>query len=290
MPIKIKQCAPHFKIILLLLVFSALGCLLYWGHNKNDSDNINMMEKVLRFKFEVRNVSNDFVAENHFSFLVPADIARRQKVLDIKSDYKILVRSEGDRVSYAEVDLGVMAPRSIKIVSVDIRVALADGPVRSDADDKKHLAEARYIESESRQVQSIVDLLDVKSPGATFKWTVANIAKESYHREAKGALAAINSRSGDCTEHMFTFMALARALEIPTRGIAGFLAKKNVTLVSGSEYHNWSEYYDGGKWKLADTFYGAFDDLYPNYIVFDILDDAEFKSFVTASDNLEVRL
>lgn len=289
MLIKIGPCVQHFKILLSMLFLGALGLLLYCGVSKSGGD-ITFVERVIRFQFEVSNVSNDFIEENHFRFLVPAELSDRQTMLNIKSDYDISVLSGDGRKRYAKVDLGAMAPRSIKIVVVDVRVAVADGAIKDRVNKELYLADARYAESNSKEIRMIADEFALKSPQSVFKWGAANIAKDDYQPEPKGAIAAVSSRSGDCTEHMFTFIALARSLEIPSRGLAGFVIEGDVGLVSASEYHNWAEYYDHGAWRIADTFFEVLDESYSKYVIFDMPDGSGKQSFVTASDSLEVRL
>ena len=51
---------------------------------------------------------------------------------------------------------------------------------------------------------------------------------------------------------MYLFTALARANGIPTRNIAGFVAKEN-RILRPADYHNWNEVYLDGSWHIVDT-------------------------------------
>ncbi len=62
------------------------------------------------------------------------------------------------------------------------------------------------------------------------------------------AVSALDSGSGDCTEHAVLFASLMRANKIPTRLITGML----LTYGGLWAYHMWNSYWDGSSWQAID--------------------------------------
>lgn len=84
---------------------------------------------------------------------------------------------------------------------------------------------APYLETvESRQLKAIAELMN--RLGATLKERIeaAYVFVPEYLRfeqqnRAKGALEALRSGKGDCTEYADLFVALCRSMDIPARGL-----------------------------------------------------------------------
>src|SRR5262249_14924868 len=67
----------------------------------------------------------------------------------------------------------------------------------------------------------IDDESDPKKKAALLaKWVYRNL-KKSYKDNAETALAVLDNKAGDCTEHSLLFVALARAVGLPAREVGG---------------------------------------------------------------------
>nr|WP_305121429.1 transglutaminase-like domain-containing protein [Microbulbifer elongatus] len=112
---------------------------------------------------------------------------------------------------------------------------------------------------------------NIKSKGegvaAISNWLGKNIVDVGYVAEDRGALYAITNRKGDCTEFSTAFVALARASQIPSRVVGGFVLEQSGRL-QAENYHNWSEFKRDGKWNIADPQNNIVDSGYGLYVAF----------------------
>lgn len=78
--------------------------------------------------------------------------------------------------------------------------------------------------------------------------------------EEQGAIWALQNRKGDCSEYSYLFVALSRAVGIPSRVLAGFAFNNYVQ--SLSDGHMWAEYYlENYGWVPVDAGWSMFDEL-----------------------------
>jgi hypothetical protein len=115
--------------------------------------------------------------------------------------------------------------------------------------DHAHIRDqAKEIVGDETDVMKRVALLE--------KWVFKNL-KKSYAANADNALAVLDNKAGDCTEHALLFVALARALDIPAREVGG------LGFVSGKKpmfgWHAWAEIHDGNQWVTIDP---TWDEVY----------------------------
>ena len=94
---------------------------------------------------------------------------------------------------------------------------------------------------------------------------------------------------------MYLFVALARALGVPARGVGGFVVDGDAVLKS-SNYHNWAEFHADGAWRLADPHRKVFADQRSRYIAMRIIGEQEHgpmgnsHRFLAEDERLEVRM
>ncbi|MDH5532612.1 MAG: transglutaminase-like domain-containing protein [Candidatus Bathyarchaeota archaeon] len=78
--------------------------------------------------------------------------------------------------------------------------------------------------------------------------------------EEMGALWALQNRRGDCSEHSYLFVALCRAVGIPSRVVTGFAFSTYIE--SSSEGHMWTEYYlENYGWVPTDLSWSLFEEI-----------------------------
>lgn len=98
-------------------------------------------------------------------------------------------------------------------------------------------------------------------------WTLYNFTGEhltysGYLPQSKGALAALISGEGDCTEFADLFVALCRARGIPARFAEGFTYSPGATS-RGEQTHDWAEILlPNGVWLQVDPTYGRYGENY----------------------------
>jgi len=78
--------------------------------------------------------------------------------------------------------------------------------------------------------------------------------------EEMGALWALQNGTGDCSEHSYLFVALCRAVEIPSRVVTGFAFTSYSEPLSDG--HMWAEYYlENYGWVPTDLSWSLFDEM-----------------------------
>ena len=112
------------------------------------------------------------------------------------------------------------------------------------------------IEHPSVQTTVRVALADARDAGAATDrlrhWVRANLRQQPA-ATIPNAVQVLQTRAGDCNEHAVLFAALARAVGLPARVVAG------VVYVDGAFlYHAWNEVWLGHGWVSVDT---AFDQM-----------------------------
>ena len=79
------------------------------------------------------------------------------------------------------------------------------------------------------------------------RWVYDNLEKRAV-ASIPNALQVLEMGAGDCNEHAVLFAALARAVGLPTRIVAGLVYSEGVFL-----YHAWNEVWLGTGWVSVDT-------------------------------------
>jgi len=140
-------------------------------------------------------------------------------------------------------DLEAIPPATIPMRPEEFGSALRPG-LFVQSGDEKIVSLARSIVGEKTDA--------VEAMKALNRWVYRNIRKE-FTASISNALDTLERRSGDCTEHSVLFVALARAVGLPAREVAG--------LVYSAEgggaffFHQWAEVYVG-KWIATDPTFG----------------------------------
>jgi len=83
-------------------------------------------------------------------------------------------------------------------------------------------------------------------------WVHARLAKDIVP-SVPSAVQVLEARKGDCNEHTVLYVALARALGLPARPVAGL-----VHVQGRFYYHAWPEVWLGGRWVAVDPTLGQF--------------------------------
>lgn len=83
-------------------------------------------------------------------------------------------------------------------------------------------------------------------------WVYSRLAKDIV-ASVPSAVQVLEARKGDCNEHTVLYVALARALGLPARTVAGL-----VHVQGRFYYHAWPEVWLGGRWVAVDPTLGQF--------------------------------
>ncbi len=126
----------------------------------------------------------------------------------------------------------------------------------------------KYWEIDNPAIQSLSQSIAEKSDGDfTFGKLAFQVVREqvklkTHLDERRGAARAAVEKEGDCDEHADLFIALTRAVRIPSRRVIGHFYKGKPE----PEPHAWCEIFlDGKGWVPVDPALGRFGVLNENY-------------------------
>jgi transglutaminase-like putative cysteine protease len=257
-------------------------------------------QRLLRFSYEVSNTGSQVISDAVFSSYLPVGVTSNQQVVEVKSslNYQKEIGVLGNHVGH--FDLGVIPPYGKKVVNFVAKIKTTQKPNRMLVEDaKKYLIEEPYVEISHPDIIQLSEKLqgqsDVESIGRIYDWVSSRVKYAGYISQDRGALSAIQNLSGDCTEYMYSVVALARALNIPARGIGGYVYATN-HVVTPADYHNWAEVYLDGAWHIVDAQKKVLMKDSENYIAMRILSDASVSllgsshRFSTVNNNLTIKM
>ncbi|ODS24335.1 hypothetical protein AB835_04000 [Candidatus Endobugula sertula] len=265
-----------------------------------DKPNQYQQQRILRFSYEISNSQSSAIKNAKFSSYLPVLLMSNQQAIDIKASQKFKEQKSrsGNRVGH--FDLGVIPPYGKKLVSFVAKIDMAEkANVVNLNHPEKYLKEESYIELSHPAITKLSQQLkghsDRQSIERIYQWASKRIQYVGYTSQDKGALYAIQHLRGDCTEYMYTVVALARVLGIPARGVGGYVYQHN-QVVSPEDYHNWAEVYLDGAWHIVDAQKKNLMVNTEDYIALRILSDASVSllgsshRFVVANNQLTIKM
>lgn len=246
-------------------------CLLFYFFYPDSGSQYSTVSKTLRFNYTLSNASGEFIPRADFSIKIPMSIDAIQSVVSINSSHKNkLVKEDGGEQS-VHFSIDNISPYASKVIDLTLVVNINNRPKYERINAASYLATEKYIEFDSPAVKALAAQVKGASPEETarniYEWLVNNVTSSSYTADSKGAQYLIEKRSGDCTELMYAFVALARANGMPARGVNGFWVPRESTIINAADYHDWAEFYDGKRWVLVDSSKNNFDKNSEQYIL-----------------------
>jgi transglutaminase-like putative cysteine protease len=296
---RIRSAKVWMPFALLLVAIALVTYYQLFFHQTVDPAEYPI-QRTVKYSFTVKNPSGHPIERSVLQINVPTRLSTFQQLAALKATepYQIAKDEQGnERMMFIIENLPPYASRRITI-SASVNLSERANPldtIQSDA----YLADEKLVDLSSPGVQRIASGLQADAPMVTadriYRWITTNIKKSSYVKDDLGAQYALTEKSGDCTEFMYLFSALARANGIPTRNVAGFVARENRVL-RPTDYHNWNEAYIDGEWYLVDTEKQVFMEKSADYIAMRVINNTKpnqpvnSQSFFSASAELQVSM
>ena len=256
--------------------------------------------KTVSYSFTLKNTGNRLLENAEFWTYAPVRQTSGQACcqrLDVSHPYQLETDDLGNQVLHFKFEK--LPPFAVRMVRITAQLQMAEKPNWSFGfKPKRFLSEEPLMESRHEAIRAAAANLStdalLQTTRKTYDWVVGNVRDSGYLREERGALYALQNQQGDCTESAYLFTALARANAIPARAVAGYVLENN-GLLRAAEYHEWSEFYDAGTWRIADPQKRSYDQHYDHYVAMRLVDnrpDAVFKfaRYRYAGQGLEVEM
>jgi transglutaminase-like putative cysteine protease len=256
------------------------------------------IQRQLRFTVTLSNPESYELVDQFIWLYMPAAETPVQKLESI--EVSVPYEQQTDPLGHSIIKLAFprLAPLSAKVVSVTANVSMGAAPAMTPLENPQAwLKSERYIESADSGIQSLAAKL--KHPEARdtalaiYDWVRQHLHYMGYLADDRGAAYALDQRQGDCTEYAYLAVALARANGIPARMVGGYVVDKNAIL-RATDYHNWTEVYFDGTWRLLDAQKGQWLSPAEDYVAFRFYRDEEINPIGLAhrysqSGDLEIR-
>ncbi len=262
------------------------------------SDVIGSRVQVVTLSFQLENPGGQTLRHARFSIYGPLKLTGAEESVSIEANYPF--DTEGDR--FGNQILLFQFPEfqafATKVLTIRANIATIATPrlLEPGLEAGEFLVPERNIEVDAPDIRIAAARLRRPTLLATAReinrWVGEHILDSGYIAEDLGALTALQTRRGDCTEHAYLFAALARANGIPARVLGGFAFEPGRT-PRMIEYHNWAEFNIDGAWRVADPQKRVFDAPNDSYIGFRIVSSRVSNSLgdahrYSASDGLVV--
>lgn len=258
-------------VMALLLAVSGLAVLYIQelGRVKLESQ---FRPLTMRYSIQIRNTGNKALKDAKVAVFAPLDMPQQRVVVLETQPTRYSASPEAEGFNNITFDFDLIPPFGEKNVIVTAQLQVLPEPHdQAVLDPDAYLGDGEYLKLQSAELQTVLKDIQPEAsqqlPKQVYDWVLQNIQYSGYVQEDRGALYALKTRKGDCTEYMYLMMALLRASGIPARGLAGFYVEKQESMVSAAGYHNWVEYYDGEVWRILDPLNNRFDEGYGHYVV-----------------------
>jgi len=214
------------------------------------------ISRQIQYSFTLQNKSHQVIKQAELWTFAPVKQTASQQCFKLQSNYpyKLLTDGSGNQMLHFTFDN--LAPFGSRVVTIKANLLIAAtanpiamGPSPLDFNPQKH------IESDHPAIRRLAADLQssevIKTIKAVFHWVAHHVRYSGYAARERGALYALEHKTGDCTEFMDLFVAVCRAGGLPARRVGGYLCPEN-TVLKARDYHNWGEVYENGAWQIAD--------------------------------------
>jgi len=229
--------------------------------------------RLVRYGFTVRNLSPRPLSRGVLWVRGPVAETSYQKCLglDASREFELLHDEAGNQAM--RFVFTALPPYAVRIVRVEARVDMRpegkDIPVEAGA----FLGPEEFVETGAPAIVEAAARFSNGDPlaraGNIFQWVAAGVGYSGFSGEERGALFALENRSGDCSEFRDLFVALARATGIPARRVSGYVVPNDMIPKPGN-WHDWAEFRHQGRWEIADPQQKVFMKRPQDYLAFRI--------------------
>jgi hypothetical protein len=253
--LKSMRKRSHIFFVTLILVLAWETPWSIWAGSA-DKNNDSVFQRHVEYGFTIWNTTNASVKRAEFWAYVPVQETALQRRLNINASYPYEQISDNNGNQILHFVFNDLAPFDSKVINIGIDLEFSKSAIKHKTGPLDALVNPEpYCESQDKDIKQLAARLkskdSLKTAETINKWVYENLRYTGYSKNTRGARLALETREGDCTEYMFLFMALCRANQIPARGVGGFLCASN-SVLKPEDYHNWSEFYSGNAWHIAD--------------------------------------
>ena len=238
------------------LCFIVIGVIIIGILKFHSPQPTYRVSRHIQYAFTLQNRTNRVIKNAEFWTYAPVKQTATQRCTRFETSHphQLIKDDLGNQILH--FTFNDFPPYATKIITINAQLSVSDAanPI-AVPDFKIFLRPEKYIECDNACLCSAAQKLKtsktLKTTESIFHWVANNLRYTGYIKNDRGALYALKTKEGDCTEFMHLFVALCRANKIPARCIGGYVRRENTTL-KPADYHNWAEFYQDGAWRIAD--------------------------------------
>jgi hypothetical protein len=249
------------KILIILFILILAGAVvgfIVWKYPisiGSRSERKTTLRRI-QYGFTIQNSSNQLVTDSSLWVFAPVQKNSYQlcRNIDASHSFEIEKNEDGDHFLHFVIDQ--VPPYGSRVINITADVELFHHLEKTDDSSGKEFLEPwKNIESNDPEIVMRAKALKTEDPIQTtkkiFEWVSLNVQYERHSGLSRGAVYALKNLKGDCTEYADLFTALCRAAGFPARSIGGYVCPRDMVL-KALDYHNWSEVFLDGAWRIAD--------------------------------------
>lgn len=217
----------------------------------------------LRFVWELFNPGSQWLRNEGFACALPASLEGGQQLVSAEGSHALRCSLDCLGQNTGLITLAEVAPQQRVRIHADVRVALPPrGRSTTESGCDSWLGPGPFLDLGEEAIARLASELrrgsGLDTARAIYDWLVANIRYTAYSPSDKGALHALSTRQGDCTEFAHLATALARSAGVPARSVGGYVLDHDA-IVKAGDYHDWAELWVDGRWLILDAQGREFD-------------------------------
>lgn len=288
------------KLLIFFGVSVFLAVTVFLSFEKNSSTDTEIpvakypITKVFSYSFSIKNTSSERVSPVDIQVYSPLPQTSNQKRLRLDSSHDFSLAQSTTSGQLMLFELGSLAPYETRIVKVKSEVAFSEeSNTLPRVNARSFLGAEPLIEVKNNNVVIQAGKLkkdtEIQTANAIYDFVTKHIEYAGFVKQDLGAAYALQSKKGDCTEYAALVVALARANDIPSRLVNGFLYPSGGVL-KPADYHSWAELYINDQWLIVDAQRGNFNRNQSYYIGLKVYSEGESSSMRLAYSNERVQI
>ncbi len=253
--------------------------------------------RVIHYSFTARNTGERVLSNAQVWVYAPLPRTAHQeeRALEATLPYELIMDGRGNRVLHFV--LPSLPPAGAQVIGVTALLGVRSEPLPEAAFSPADLQPEPRLEIDDPEFLERAPRFDgarsLDTAREIYNWTIRRLPGRDYVRGDLGALHALQTGEGDCTENAYLFAAMCRLHRIPARVLGGYRTRGGV--LDPEQYHNWAEFHDGQTWRLADPHARLFDRGAPGYVAMRVVGGGgspvdPFAQFRGEGDGLEVTM
>ena len=222
--------------------------------------------------YEIRNTGNRLTRGARFYVFAPVKQTGTQFVRNITSDLPHQVVTDDLGHQLVVFDLPELPPYGRLNLSINSQLGLNSdlSPINNVPPRSSYRQAQPFIDCDDPAIMRQAQSLAAETPRDTarniYQWVAEHLDYTGPSGKDRGALHALQTGQGDCTDAAYLVAALCRASGIAARCVGGYVCSQDKNL-RAREFHNWAEFWADGRWQIADPVNRCFADRATTYIV-----------------------